>query len=213
MPCRTYATIAALQRLLENSFSRGLILKTIRSVFCIGIFVLLTGLAAASSSMAAQPDQSLPIPGQEAAKDIPGAKELPQPDMVYKVVFDIGKAAPKIDDVNPGLVSIARYVNTLAKNGVPADHRKIVVVFHQGGTDIVQNNEAFKERNDGHDNPNIELIQNMKKAGVDFRVCGQAILARKIDPKAIMPEVQLDLWALTTLVNLQLEGYVHVGGN
>jgi intracellular sulfur oxidation DsrE/DsrF family protein len=94
---------------------------------------------------------------------------------------------------------------------VPADHRKIAVVFHQGGTEIVQNNEAFKARNNGHDNPNIALIQSLKKAGVDFRVCGQAILGSKIDPKTIQPEIELDLWALTTIVNLELRGYVHVG--
>jgi hypothetical protein len=39
------------------------------------------------------------------------------------------------------------------------------------------------------------------------------VLAHKIDPKTIMPEIELDLWALTTLVNLELRGYVHVGGN
>ena len=155
--------------------------------------------------------QALPVPGYEAAKDLPGAKELPDPNMTYKVVFDIGKAAPKIDDVNPGLATVARYLNTLAKNGVPADHQKIAVVFHQGGTEIVQNNEAFKARNDGHDNPNIALIQSLKKAGVDFRVCGQAVLGSKIDPKTIQPEIELDLWALTTIVNLELRGYVHVG--
>jgi intracellular sulfur oxidation DsrE/DsrF family protein len=52
----------------------------------------------------------------------------------------------------------------------------------------------------------------MKKAGVDFRVCGQAVLAHKIDPKTIQPEIELDVWALTTIVNLQLRGYIHIGG-
>jgi intracellular sulfur oxidation DsrE/DsrF family protein len=156
--------------------------------------------------------QALPVPGYEAAKELPGAKEMPDPSMVYKVVFDIGKAAPKVDQVNPGLATVARYVNTLAEHGVPADHRVIAVVFHQGSTSIVQNNEAFKARNEGHDNPNIALIQALKKAGVDMRVCGQAVQAMKIDPKTIQPEIELDLWALTTLVNLQLRGYVHVGG-
>ena len=43
----------------------------------------------------------------------------------------LSKAAPlKNDEVNPVLVTIARYFNTLAKYGVPADHRKFVVVFH-----------------------------------------------------------------------------------
>lgn len=166
-------------------------------------------LLAIAGALAAQ---TLAIPGGDVAKDVPGAKELPDPNVTYKVVFDIAKAAPKIDDVNPALNMVVRYVNTLAKNGVPADHRKIAVVFHQGGTEIVQDNEAFKARNQGHDNPNIALIQSMKKAGVDFRVCGQAVLGRKIDPKTILPEIELDLWALTTIVDLQLRGYVHIGG-
>ena len=177
---------------------------------CAAILVALIGLTGLAH---AQATQALPVPGYEAAKDLPGEKELPDPSMTYKVVFDIGKAAPKIDAVNPGLETVARYLTTLAKNGVPADHRKIAVVFHQGGTEIVENNEAFKARNNGHDNPNIALIQNLKKAGVDFRVCGQAVLANKIDPKTIQPEIELDLWALTTLVNLESRGYIRVGAN
>ena len=177
----------------------------------ISFVVLLAGVVSLSASAFAQSAQTLPVPGIEAAKEVPGAKELPDPNMTYKVVFDIGKAAPKIEDVNPGLETVARYLNTLAKTGVPADHRKIAVVFHQGGTEIVENNEAFKARNNGHDNPNIALIQSLKKAGVDFRVCGQAVLGSKIDPKTIQPEIELDLWALTTIVNLELRGYVHVG--
>lgn len=166
-----------------------------------------------SVSAFAQASQPLPVPDSQVATDIPGAKELPDPNMTYKVVFDIGKAAPKIDDVNPMLATVARFVNTLAKNGVPAEHRKIAVVFHQQGTEIILKDETFKARNNGHHNPNVTLIQNLKKAGVDFRVCGQAVLANKIDSKTILPEIELDLWALTTLVNLELRGYVHVGGN
>jgi intracellular sulfur oxidation DsrE/DsrF family protein len=173
-------------------------------------FILLTSLCGRAL---AQSKQTLPIPGGQVATDIAGAKELPDPNMIYKVVFDIAGAAPKMDDVNPGLEGVARFVNTLAKNGVPADHRKIVVVLHQKSTEIVLTNEAFRARNNGYDNPNLTLIQSMKKAGVDFRVCGQAVLANKIDPKTIVPEIELDLWALTTMVNLELRGYVHVGGS
>ena len=179
------------------------ILATILSVTSIGF----------SGPAFGQSAQSLPLPDSPVATDIPGARELPDPNLVYKVVFDIGKAAPKIDEVNPGLVSIARYFNTLAKNGVAADHRKIVVVFHQGGTEMILNNAAFKARNDGHDNPNITMIRSMKKAGIDFRVCGQAVLGQKIETDTILPEIELDLWALTTITNLELRGYVHVGGN
>jgi intracellular sulfur oxidation DsrE/DsrF family protein len=159
-----------------------------------------------------RPAAELPVAGYSAARDVPGAHELPDPSMTYKVVFDVGKAAPKMGDVNPGLVTVARYLNTLAKYGVPADHRKIAVVIHQAATPMIQNNADYKAGHNGHDNPDIALIQKLKKAGVDLRVCGQAVLAHKIDPKTIMPEIQLDLWALNTMVTLELKGYVHMGG-
>jgi len=75
------------------------------------------------------------------------------------------------------------------------------------------NNAAFKARNDGHDNPNIAMIHSMKQAGVDFRVCGQGVLSKKIEMSAINPEVQIDQWAMTTITTLQLRGYVRVAGN
>jgi intracellular sulfur oxidation DsrE/DsrF family protein len=115
-------------------------------------------------------------------------------------------------DVNPMLTATARYLNTLAKYGVPAEHRKIAVVFHQGATSAILKNEEYKKRNNGQDNPNIAIIQALKKAGVEFHVCGQAVLGAKIDPKDIQPDIQLDLWALTTIINLELRGYVRIGG-
>jgi len=85
-------------------------------------------------------------------------------------------------------------------------------MFHQRtpDIDIVMSNDAYKERYN-RDNPNIALIHALKQAGVDVRVCGQGLLTRKIDPKQVNPDVQIDLWAMTTLVNLQLKGYVRVG--
>jgi len=180
------------------------------SIFAVSVLIALIGL---SGSALAQSAQILPLPDSPVATDIPGARELPDPNIIYKVVFDIRNASPTIDEVNPGLISIARYFNTLAKYGVPADHRKIVIVLHQGGTEMILNNAAFKARNDGHDNPNTAMIRSMKKAGIDFRVCGQAVLGRKIETDTIMPEIELDLWALTTITNLELRGYIHVAGN
>jgi len=176
----------------------------------IGSAVMFAALIGLPRSANAQSAQALPIPGVEAATDFPNEHAVPDTNLVYKVAFDIGKASPKIDEVNPGLLKIAKYFNTLAKHGVPADHRKIVVVFHQEGSELILNNAAYKARNDGHDNPNIVLIQNMKKAGVDFRVCGQGIQRKKIDSASIMPEVQVDLWAMVTLTTLVLQGYARV---
>jgi intracellular sulfur oxidation DsrE/DsrF family protein len=160
----------------------------------------------------ADSDKPLLVPGYEAAKDLAGARELPDPKTDYKVVFADGQDAKNPGDVNPMLPTIATYVNTLGKYGVPAEHRHLVIMFHQRtpDIDIVMTNEAYKERYN-RDNPNIAIIHALKQAGVDIRVCGQGLLARKIDAKQVNPDVQIDLWAMTTLVNLQLKGYVRVG--
>jgi intracellular sulfur oxidation DsrE/DsrF family protein len=174
-----------------------------------GVLVVASGWLGPAKADSGKP---LLVPGYEAAKDLPGARELPDPKTDYKVVFADGQDAKNPGDVNPMLPTIATYVNTLGKYGVPAEHRHIVIMFHQRtpDIDIVMTNEAYKERYN-RDNPNIALIHALKQAGVDIRVCGQGLLARKIDAKQVNPDVQIDLWAMTTLVNLQLKGYVRVG--
>ena len=173
----------------------------------VAVFAILMGLRGTAR---AQSTQALPIPSVDSAIDFPNAHEMPDPNLTYKIVFDIAKAADKVDDVNPGLTVISRYFNTVAKGGVPTDHRKFVVVFHQGGTEVALNNAAYKALKDGHDNPNIAMIHSMKQAGIDFRVCGQGVISRKFDVATINPEIQIDQWALTTITTLQLRGYVRV---
>ena len=176
---------------------------------------LTTSLVLASGSFGhatADSEKAPLVPGYEAARDLPGARELPDPKTDYKVVFADGQDAKNPGDINPMLPTIATYVNTLGKYGVPAEHRHLVIMFHQRtpDIDIVMSNEAYKERYN-HDTPNIAIIHALRQAGVDIRVCGQGLLARKIDAKQVNPDVQIDLWAMTSLVNLQLKGYVRVG--
>src|SRR6185312_5121829 len=168
--------------------------------------VLMAGLVGLSAAVMAQ---ELPIPGVEPAKDQPGAHEYPDPKLTYKFVFDLAGGPETPDKVNPGLRGVAEFINTLAKYNVPASHRQLVVVFHQKSTPAILVNEEYRKRYNT-DNPDIALIQAMKKAGVDFRVCGQAVLGMKIDPKTIQPEVQLDLWAGMTIPNMMMRGYQHL---
>jgi len=95
---------------------------------------------------------------------------------------------------------------------VPANHRHLAAVFHQGGGDAVLTDAVYKARHNGVSNPNIALLHELKMAGVELRVCGQGLMGKKLEPKDILPDVQADLWAMTTMVNLQLRGYVRVGG-
>lgn len=177
-----------------------------------------TLLMAASGPMRAQesgkmPSPSLLVPGYDAAKDVANAKELPDPKIDYKILFSVSNGAKDpAAEVNPMLPTIARYLNTLGKYNVPAGHRHLTVMFHQRNPDfdIVMTNEAYRARY-GKDNPNIALIHALKQAGVEFRACGQALGGRKIDAKDVNPDIQIDLWAMTSMMNLQMKGYVRVG--
>lgn len=170
--------------------------------------ILVAGLVGISAGAMAQ---ELPIPGVDPAKDQQGAHEYPDPNLTYKFVFDLANGPDSPDKVNPGLRGVAQFINTLAKYNVPASHRQLVVVFHQKSTPAILMSDEYKKRNNGVDNPNIALIQAMKKAGVDFRVCGQAVLGMKIDHKTILPEVQVDLWAGMTIPNMMMRGYQRLG--
>jgi len=178
----------------------------------IGLAAILVFTSGSFGPANADSNKALLVPGYEATQDLAGARELPDPKTDYKVVFADGQDAKNPGDVNPMLPTIATYVNTLGKYGVPAEHRHIVIMFHQRtpDLDIVMTNEAYKERYN-RDNPNIAIIHALKQAGVDIRVCGQGLIGRKIDSKQVNPDVQIDLWAMTTLVNLQLKGFVRVG--
>jgi intracellular sulfur oxidation DsrE/DsrF family protein len=176
------------------------------------VFAILA-LASAAPRLAQAAGDQLAVPGYPVAADVPGAHELPDPTLDYKIAWGVGRGAQDpTTEINPALPTIARYVNTLAKWGVPEAKRHIIVIFHQRSADfdIVMSNGAFKAKY-GEDNPNIALISALEKAGVEFRACGQAVVARKIDPKDVNPDIQVDLWAMTSFMNLQMRGFVRAG--
>ncbi|MDH4073078.1 MAG: DsrE family protein [Gammaproteobacteria bacterium] len=172
----------------------------------------IVALAALSFIPAHAEDGPLLVPGMSVAQDIPNAYELPDPNTNYKVLFSVNRDPENPDDVNPMFNAIATYLNTLGKYGVPPEHRNLIAMIHHRteGFDIVMTNEAYRKRH-GRDNPNIEIIRKLKEAGVDIRLCGQGLIGREIDAKDVNPDIRIDLWAMTSIINLELDGYVHIG--
>ena len=177
------------------------------------VFKLLTVVTVALAfSGAVNAEEQMLVEGFGAGRDVPDAHLSPDPNTEYKVVFDLVVTDENLDDPYPFLPAIAVYMNTLQKFGVPPENRKIAVVLHQGSGLIGLKNEAFKERHEGKDNPNIELIQKLSAAGVTFHLCGQGMVARELNKSDLLDEIQVDYWALTTLIELGRQGYVKIGG-
>ena len=82
------------------------------------------------------------------------------------------------------------------------------VIVDGPATQFVLKDAAFAARNHGKHNPHIAMIDSLRQAGVITRICSQALLAQHLEPHDVLPTVELDLWALSTRVNLELHGYV-----
>lgn len=136
----------------------------------------------------------------------PEAIERPSPGTTYKALFDLTQGKPDSDKVNPGLDHIARTVNVFAAAGVPPSHLKFDVIIHGPATPIALNATTYRAKY-GHDNPNLEVIEKLRKAGVKLMVCGNALGDMGYQPSEVNPDIKTALSALSTLVIQQNEGY------
>jgi len=181
-----------------------------RAAWLIARFGAPTWLALLAAASGAALAQQLPVPSAGLPGYVTGAREVPDPGLVYKVVFAVSSAAPA-DKVDPSLARVARYLNTLAEYGVPPLRRQLAIVLDGAATQLALKDAAYAARNHGHPNPDAALLAALKQAGVEVRVGAQTLLEQHIAPRDLLPAVQVDLWSLSTLANLQLHGYVAIG--
>ncbi|HET7321530.1 MAG TPA: DsrE family protein [Longimicrobiaceae bacterium] len=154
----------------------------------------------------AQQPQFPVIQGHGGAIAIPDAAVQPRKDLEYKVVFDVTGGAPKPDEANPGLEHIARFLNVYALAGIPPQKLKLVAVLSGPATPAVLDDAHYRARFDVA-NPNLDLIDQLTKAGVKLYVCGQALAGMHLDPAWVDPDVTRALSALTVVPTYQMEGY------
>jgi len=171
------------------------------------VFAILSTAVAGAPGVTLAETRSMPPLLADYGKTAPiqDPAERPDPSLDYKVVMSVTKAGEN-GAPPPALEKAARLANLLAQSGVTAEHRHIVVVLHGPATAAVLNPSGVAARGKGA-NPSAGLIEALSKAGVSIRVCGQALAANKIAPSEVLPQVQVDLSALTTLSTLQLRGY------
>lgn len=137
---------------------------------------------------------------------VANAVHKPDPSQVYKVVFTLTKGSKAPDKVNGPLDHVARTVNIFVAAGVPLDHLKIVAVTAGPATPIVLDNAHYRAKF-GVDNPNLPLIRQLTRDGVEISVCAQAMGEHHFKYGWQARDVTLSLSALSTVITLQHQGY------
>jgi intracellular sulfur oxidation DsrE/DsrF family protein len=138
--------------------------------------------------------------------DIPYAQEKPDPTLEYNIVIEIERASDTPDSTNWALYNVARLINLHVMGGVPKEKLHIVLAIHGAAAFSVMDNKAYKAKY-GVDNPTLKLFKELDQAGVKMFVCGQSLIARKIDQNSMVPEVKIATSMLTTMTTYQLKGY------
>jgi DNA-binding transcriptional ArsR family regulator/intracellular sulfur oxidation DsrE/DsrF family protein len=146
------------------------------------------------------------IDGAGRIRPLPHAAYQPDPDASCKAVFAIIHASERPGDVNKALERLARTVNLYVNAGVPAARLEFVAVASGRATAIALDDVHYKERH-GVDNPNLPVIRQLRAAGVDVAVCGQAVIEHHYALEWIDGDVTVALSALTTITQLQQRGY------
>ena len=127
-------------------------------------------------------------------------------DHVYRVVWEITEYNGTPDSVNRSLNRVARFLNLHGKNGVPTENMHLAVVLHGPALITALHDESYQARYQLQ-NPNLDLVQKLGTAGVQFYVCGQSMGFREFAKNELAEPVKLATSALTMVHQLQFEGY------
>ena len=123
----------------------------------------------------------------------------------YKLIFDIKSNQVK-NGVNKGLWTIARTLNLFELSGIPSKKIELVASIHGEATFITLNNNAYRDKF-GRDNPNLNLIKQLKENRVELYVCSQATASRKINNRDLNINVIPALSGIAVLANHLLQGF------
>lgn len=146
------------------------------------------------------------IPGYGKIHYVDTAAFKPRADLSNKVVFQINKSEGEMTSPNRGLERVARVTNLYVAAGVPVEKLDFVVSINSDAVPAALNNEQFR-RVYGVDNPNLKLIDELRKAGVEVSICDQSVAFHHLQRDWIDKSVTHTLSSGTTVATLQNRGY------
>ena len=154
----------------------------------------------------AQANSSPVIPEADGFIVIKGATIPPDKNHIYRAIFDATKMSKDSSQLVPALNMAGSELNAFGVSKIPLSHAKFVIVFHGAAMNGILDDEHYKEKY-GISNPNLKVLSELKKAGIQLFVCGQNLLSENIDPKTISPDVSVANDALIVLMAFQNDGY------
>jgi len=146
------------------------------------------------------------IPEADGYVAIPQAAIPPSPARTYRAVFDATRVADDPKQLLPAVNMAGSELNLLVAAKVPLKNAKFTLVFHGPAVDGILDDAHYKAKY-GIANPNLKVLAEFKKAGVELYVCGQHLAFTGIDPKTISPDVTVASDALIVLMTYQSNGY------
>jgi intracellular sulfur oxidation DsrE/DsrF family protein len=171
--------------------------------------VLFASLAVAQQQTdSTSPRYSNPaIAGYGKVVQLPAAARQPRDGS--RIVVDIVRGG-ELDTLNAAIEKVARFVNIYRGAGRKAASVDIAIVLHGDATLTILKDDAYSERFKTKGNPNLDCLHQLHKAGVEILVCGQSLIGKGSHPEEVVDYCDVAVSALTSLVNLQTDGYAYV---
>ena len=140
----------------------------------------------------------------------------PRPDLAglpagleYKLIIDVLHGSADHAQAGASLQRLARLANLFAYAGVPAAHVHIAAVIEGDAAWGAFSNEAYRKRFKV-DNPNLELLRELKRSGVELMVCAQGLAENDFPDSDVTPEAKITLSALSDFAVYEAQGYSYL---
>lgn len=140
------------------------------------------------------------------AENLPDAAVALNPEHSYKLIFNISQGGKTPGELIPDLVRAARFLNLANLAGVAKEQVQLAVVIYGPATQSVLKQDVFHERFGG-ENQNLALLAELRKAGVEIFVCGQALSQLQLQQDWVSDDVEVAVAAMTVVAEYQLKGY------
>jgi hypothetical protein len=93
----------------------------------------------------------------------------------------------------------------------------MAIILHGPATKAALKDDAIEKHSNPYarsqgatKNPNLELMRQLTKAGVEIYVCGQALAHHGYGTDEVAPDVTVAVSAATVNINLQMDGYAYI---